>query len=210
MNGAMGEPPQIEVKTNGQVLLTCGGVKTVKQGFAKFSGETLQIYDSGDCTQAGALYEVAGVNFSITPTGFGDDCSDVQIEWAPAPPCAITGFGLANGGDPTYIGAFGRINGPSGYKAFSAEPAFDCGCAVDDVMCCAHVYELDQAEYSPGAYTLGFPGAMDDIGAQESIVGTVDGNSYLFTNLRSHVHESCEAAPSHVWLDVRWWAMKSG
>jgi hypothetical protein len=209
MNGVMGDPPRLEVKKDGQVLDICSGAKGLTGAFASFSGSTLQIHDSGDCTETGTLYEVTGVNFSIMPMDLGDSCFDVQIEWAPAPPCEVTGFGLSNGDNPLYVGAFGRRTGPSGYGAFSAESTFDCGCAVDDVTCCEHVFELDQATYSPGGYTLGFPDARSDIGAGEAVIGTIDGNDYLFTNLRSHVHESCDAAPSHVWLDIRWWAMEA-
>lgn len=209
MNGAMGEPQGLEVKKNGQLLLACGGVKSITSGFAKFSGATLQIYDSGNCTQEGSLYEVAGVNFTIAPSVFGDNCFDARIEWAPSPPCEVTGFALSNGDDAVYVGAFGRTTGPSGYEAFSAKPIFDCGCAIDGEMCCSHLFELDQATYSPGRYTLGFPNAKSDIGPEETIIGSVDGNDYQFKNFRSFVQETCDDTPSHVWLDVRWWAMKA-
>lgn len=209
ISGVPGDPPRLEVKANGQVLMSCGGAKTFVGAFAKLSGSTLKIYDSENCTQTGTLYEVTGVNFSISPTDFGDACSQARVEWASTPPCDVTGFGLANGGDPLYVGAFGRTLGPSGYTAFSTDSVFDCGCVVDDVKCCDHVLELDQETYPPGRYTLKFPGAMSDIGEQESIVGTVDQNEYLFTNLRSHVRESCDPAPSHEWLDFRWWAVKT-
>lgn len=189
--------------------MLCGGSKQLSNAYAKFSGSTLQIYDSGACTQTGTLYEVTGVNFAISPIAFGENCSDVTIEWAAVAPCEVTGFALANGDKPAIVGAFGRTTGPGEYAAFSVEPFHDCGCAVDGVACCQHIFELDQTLYLPGGYSLGFPGAAAPIAAQMATDGEVEGVSYLFTNLRSFVHEGCMAAPSHVWLDLRWWAMRS-
>lgn len=207
VGGALGEPPRLEVKKSGQVLMACGASKSVSNAFAKFSGSTLQIYDSGTCTQTGTLYEVTGVNFTITPIDLGESCSHVTLEWAAAAPCEVTGFALKNGDNPAYVGAFGRRTGPGEYAAFSVEPFHECGCAVDDVACCKHFYEIDQKDYLPGEYSLGFPDAVAPIAAMESTTGKVEGADYLFTNLRSLVHESCAAEPSHVWLDFRWWAM---
>lgn len=209
MDGVVGEPPRLEVKKDGQPLVACGMAKSLTKTFAKFSGSTLQLHDSGTCNQSGTLYELTGVNFSITPQDLGDGCFDARIEWAPGPVCEVTGFGLRNGDQPIYVGAFGRLRGPTGYTAFASEPLFDCGCAVDGVECCDHVSEVDQKLYEPGVYTLAFPGADSDIAAGAQITGTVDGSSYLFRNLRSHVGPSCDPAPTNVWLDVRWWAMNS-
>lgn len=203
------EPPRLEVKKSGQVLKACGGSKSLTDAYATFSGSTLQVYDSGTCTPTGTLYEITGVNFAITPLEFGESCSDVRIEWAAVDPCEVTGFALTNGDKPAYVGAFGRTTGPDGYAAFAVEPVQECGCVVDGVACCQHLFELDQTLYMPGEYTLDFPGAAAPIGAQESIDGEVDGASYLFRNLRSMVHAGCMAAPSHIWLDLRWWAMRS-
>jgi len=205
MGDVVGEPPRLAVKQNGQLLQPCGGAKSLTGAFAKFSGSTLQIYDSGTCEQAGALYEVTGVGFTLEPTNLSDDCSSVRIEWAPAPPCEVTGFGLANGEQPRLVGAFGRTIGPTGFAAFSPAPEFACGCEVDDITCCQQVLENEPQAYQPGHYTLDFPGASDGCDPQESIAGVVDGNDYLFTNLRSFVHGTCEENPDHVWLDVRWW-----
>ncbi len=209
MDAVVGEPARLEIKKDGQVLLACGGAISLTNAFAKFSGSTLKLYNSGTCMQTGPLYEVTGVNFAIKAKDLGEGCSDVRIEWATAPPCEVTGFGITLGDNPVYVGAFGRLLGPTGYTSFSSEPLFDCGCTVDDAACCEHLFDQNQQVYQPGAYTLAFPGAMTDIAAPAAIVGSVDGSDYLFTNLRSQVHGSCDAAPSHVWLDIRWWAMAS-
>lgn len=206
MEAVVGEPPHLAVKQDGQPLVACAGVRSLTKAFAKFSGATLQLYDSGTCAQTGSLYEITGVNFAITPVDLGESCSDARIEWAPGPVCEVTGFGLRNGDQPVLVGAFGRLRGPTNYTAFTAQPQQECGCEVDGVACCDHVFELDQKLYQPGGYSLGFPGADGTIAPGDSINGTVGRADYQFRNLRSDVGESCVAGPSNVWLDMRWWA----
>jgi len=206
MDAVVGEPPRLEVKQDGQPLVVCAGARGLTKAFAKLSGGTLQLYDSGTCAQTGSLYEITGVNFVIPQVDLGDTCSDARIEWAPEPVCEVTGFGLRNGDQPVLVGAFGRLRGPTKYTAFSAKPHRECGCTVDGVQCCDHVFELDQEHYLPGTYTLEFPGTDGAIAPGESTQGSVGRADYLFRNLRSDVVESCTAGPSNVWLDMRWWA----
>lgn len=201
-----GEPPGLAIKKNGvPVAMACGMAKTISMGSAVFVGKTLKVYNSMNCTQTGESWEFTGVGFDITPTTL-DGCTSVRIEWSSTMPlCPPVAFGVRNGGEAVYVGGFGRLVGPTDYDGFHAEPLFDCGCAVDGVTCCGD-HMIDQTPYLPGVYTLGFPAAAQDIPMGEPIMGKVDGNDYLFKNLRSRVLELCAPIPQDVWLDMRWWA----
>lgn len=200
-----GEPPGLAVTKGQNPVMSCGSPKAITKGYAKFVGTTLQVHESGTCVESGPVWEFKGVGFDINMVPLTEACTAVRIEWVSAmPPCVPAAIGVTNGDTKVLVGAFGRLKGPTGYEAFTATPTFDCGCEVDGVACCDHT--LEQTTYEPGLYTLSFPGGVDPVVSGLATIGSVDGKSYQFRNLRSRVREECPMVPPSVWFDMRWWA----
>lgn len=202
-------PPRLKVLKDGIEALQCGGVvKTLGNAYVEYVGNTIRIHNSGNCAPGGSIYEVSGVGFTITPVGLGESCSSARLEWAAQPPCELSGFALKNGDSAVYVGGFGTLTAPEGFDGFSPAALFDCGCELDPMTCCSH--DLDGADLVPGLYALLFPGLGQTLPAQHEAQGTIENTNYLFSNLNSHIHPSCEALPSTVWLDMRWWVARTG
>lgn len=202
-------PPRLKVLKDGLEALQCGGiVKTLSNAYVEYVGNAIRIHNSGNCAPGGSVYEVSGVGFTITPVGLGESCSSARLEWAAQPPCELSGFALKNGDSAVYVGGFGTLTAPEGFDGFSPAALFDCGCELDPMTCCSH--NLDGADLVPGLYALLFPGLGQTLPAQQQAQGTIENTNYLFSNLNSHIHPSCEALPSTVWLDMRWWVARAG
>ncbi len=202
-------PPRLKVLKDGQEALQCGGaVKTINNAYVEYVGSTIRIHTSGNCAPGGSVYEVSGVGFTITPVGLGESCSAARLEWAAEPPCELSGFALKNGDKAVFVGGFGRLTPPEGYDGFGPAALFDCGCELAPMTCCSH--NLDGMDLAPGLYSLLFPGVGQTLAAQQQAQGVVEGTTYTFANLNSHIHTSCEAVPPNVWLDMRWWVARAG
>ncbi|WAS95518.1 hypothetical protein [Nannocystis punicea] len=109
--------------------------------------------------------------------------------------CLVSALSVAHAGMPVLLGTFGRTEALDPNMAYKIgfKPVDMCGDCPD---CCTP---------SPGNYAFELQGEQVAQGQDESFM--FDGKEHKFRNLRSHVHDECEA-PAPDWLHFDWLVLR--